>query len=979
MLISILLIITVLSLLFAAYVWWKHRLSFRERFAFAASSSLFWLTLFVLTSLSNQMAPWDTLLSFIAQFTGVSYTPPLYRAADGILSVILVVIFGWVVLKLHEQWDGKKSVKQHEREQARQPMTFVVLVEETGLQIRHLFHPSKQILKEYTEENDNSSEILQGAKADLIWHQQARELWQLQNRSYVFDLDTDWHDEYRCWIGKHKKTGETVILACWQDKLNDKQLEQLLDYVARVQASSVKPKIIIALKHGKSNKNRQFKKHQVHYISETVLLDKLIDFSDYFQDIRYQVEQKHLAESDLTIQQTYTPSYYKLQKHDKPLPDNVETFINQWLDENTLRQLALLGEYGQGKSTGTLMLSYHLIEQLEEVETVRIPILLELRGKSPRTLTPEGLLALWAQPYGINPNALMKLLIAGRLFLIFEGFDEMDLAGDSESRINHFRVLWKFAYPQAKLLITGRPNFFLDDAELKAALGIQTPKHEHPHCQAVYLAPFNVKQIAESLRSADQKISKEVVELAEKDNKFREIVGRPCLLHIVSTLWQRENLAAHKERINSALVMDLFIRHSYRRQGAKDEEQKKPDFMALNSAERAYFMEGITVYMAVNNLPNQISSSELDEVVRVLIKAMPDVVSKSVNVVKNETRKPLKQRFDFQNQEKEAIEHIKTDVRSCGLLVTDLSKANSLKFGHKSFMEFLTAKVFAQWLVKHELEEDKKFATVSIVNTLKLRKWQVIRKKESREFLLELLSQHVKEQGIVEKLQIAKGLFNSIFETDTLVRKMVALSVKIVLPLTGWLVQHLGEIKTITLLKLVVLLFMSCAGIVAFTIIGSLVGVAGIIFGYLAFILAGSGYMTFTRTFYGDIAFSIMKTVDEFISYRSYRSFESEIVTSLTIGVIPLIFFWHELGLTYSFLILTLILFIGFLINFTIGLSLGLLVGKLDKYHDFWVNLELWYHACRVSNLDDETIAKVIGKNGMVLLEDNYMNKNSQN
>ena len=66
----------------------------------------------------------------------------------------------------------------------------------------------------------------------------------------------------------------------------------------------------------------------------------------------------------------------------------------------------------------------------------------------------------------------MKLAMAGRLCLIFDGFDEMSGVADIESRINHFRALWRFFYPSAKILITGRPNFFLDDKELITALGI---------------------------------------------------------------------------------------------------------------------------------------------------------------------------------------------------------------------------------------------------------------------------------------------------------------------------------------------------------------------------------------------------------------------------------------------------------------------------------------------------------------------------
>jgi hypothetical protein len=57
--------------------------------------------------------------------------------------------------------------------------------------------------------------------------------------------------------------------------------------------------------------------------------------------------------------------------------------------------------------------------------------------------------------------------------VILEGFDEMALAGDAQARFAHFRTLWGFSYPRSKVLFTGRPNYFLDDKELKSALNIE--------------------------------------------------------------------------------------------------------------------------------------------------------------------------------------------------------------------------------------------------------------------------------------------------------------------------------------------------------------------------------------------------------------------------------------------------------------------------------------------------------------------------
>ena len=110
---------------------------------------------------------------------------------------------------------------------------------------------------------------------------------------------------------------------------------------------------------------------------------------------------------------TYTPSHFRLGKDARPETETLEAFVFDWLRRPGRRQLALLGEYGQGKSTASLLISHQLIEQACRDATTRVPILIELRGKSLRSLTPEELLASWALHYSIAPQALLHLHMAG--------------------------------------------------------------------------------------------------------------------------------------------------------------------------------------------------------------------------------------------------------------------------------------------------------------------------------------------------------------------------------------------------------------------------------------------------------------------------------------------------------------------------------------------------------------------------------------
>ena len=111
------------------------------------------------------------------------------------------------------------------------------------------------------------------------------------------------------------------------------------------------------------------------------------------------------------------------------------------------------------------------------------------------------------------------------------------------------------------------------------------------------LAPFNIEQISNSLLAVNKQIREEIIALAEQDKKFCEVVARLSLLYIVAILWQRENLS--ERQINSAMVIDLFIFHTLKRQ------HQDRNYMVLNSAKRRYFM-------AVKGLPNQINKQQLE-------------------------------------------------------------------------------------------------------------------------------------------------------------------------------------------------------------------------------------------------------------------------------------------------------------------------------------------------------------------------------
>ena len=724
-LLFLLLLMVLVAVTFLCIIWIRRNKYTRERYAFVSVSAMLSMTLALFACLSQNMMPWYAGIAIFNFLFKSNLAIPEPKFSDYAL-LILVYLAGLLFMRsLHKNWDGLKSTDQYRREQRSEHIGFVEEgIYEVRRIIKHKPPPepySKPDWRQYVQQ-------LEPITDSFAWKDQARELIELSSSSYAFDPDSGWHDKEGCWVGANVDTSELVILYPTQEAVNDTQVTKFVQYADQLAAKQAKniSEIIIAVK-GQDAGDAKVSGRPIRVETEEKLLDNLVRFTDYKNEINKRAGIIRLADSELSLKDVFTPSRYLLHGEDEPR-DNVENYLLEWLSEPGQRQLALLGEYGQGKSTTALMFTYHLLNS-PDVEKRRLPIWIELRGKSPRSQRPLEFLGAWAAQYNINPKALMRLHIAGRLLLIFEGFDEMELVGDAELRLRHFKTLWQFCYPTAKILITGRPNFFLDQEEMKAGLGISKPVGGGPYCEDVRLAPFTIKQIEQSLRCHEPQVRDQISSLAKKTPGFLDLISRPSLLHLVSVLWERERLAEKVDQLTSAYVMDLFVRSSYRRQGAKEDDS--PGFMALNTSERDFFMKGIATYMASNELPNQISNAQLNELIEILIESIPDSVSVEAPAILGEISKPLRLRLEGSEQ---GIEHVKTDVRACGLLVDDPASPGTFRFGHKSFMEYLFASVIAERVQNEELERAR-----SILYTTKANISDITALPVSIHFLAEII------------------------------------------------------------------------------------------------------------------------------------------------------------------------------------------------------------------------------------------------
>lgn len=324
--------------------------------------------------------------------------------------------------------------------------------------------------------------------------------------------------------------------------------------------------------------------------------------------------------------------------------------------------------------------------------------------------------------------------------------------------------MWEFAKtPNAKILITGRPNFFLDDIEQKEALGIYKPlSSSNPYCEALYLKSFSISKIGKALRNTPSNTRNGILELilneksaANNNTRFYDLVSRPSTLFLVSSIWDEAKFADRKDKINSAVVIREFISAAYERQGGKG------NTTPLTVSEREYFMMGIAVgMMKYNGYSNQISKEKLNKLVLNLYDNFPTGLRSTKSAIER-GRRPLKERM--KENEEIAKDSILTDVRACGILIKDLSRINHFKFAHKSFMEYLVSEYYVLALLDKDTPDT--FMAHSISKSLNDSFSSINRSEETTNFVSQLIASEFYKESELKPEEKAKNILNLLYKS----------------------------------------------------------------------------------------------------------------------------------------------------------------------------------------------------------------------
>lgn len=647
--------------------------SVRETYILKAITLLISLAVSAVGCMSSRYSLWDVL----ALWLGADTQEPVWLTLlSRTFTMVVFLVCCIAVLRLYKNWSGPVSRRQFQMNTQKM---------EDGHILSDLYAALAALFKENYDlkphqDPPRSAGLDEESVEDLPWHMEFAKIYSLMSNQARIEVKEDWHALQHCFISSYAGN-QKIAVYCAVVMPSDQEIDAFWAYIHRLHPNYFK--IIVAVKEGARADQPARRGQAIEYIFKDEALDSLVDFSEYFRAIDAQYNKPLMENADVRLEDIYVDLDFRKGAGGDALP--LSPYVERWLQQEELRQLALLGDFGQGKS----MFSLRLTHQLIHARGGRIPILIPLRNKSPRNSSPIEILSYFAAQYGIAPEALAILNANGRLLLIFDGFDEMDLVGSDDIRKRHFQSLWKLVLPRSKVLLTGRPNYFWKPDEMASALGFYPDSGSAPYCEGLILQPFRPEQISLALRSAKASVRTGIQHILDTrlSASFLDLISRPSHLFLVSQIWETRQLEKKYRNLTSAVIINEFLQDCFARQAAKG---VRDPYFYLSSVEREYFMVGIAAWMYKAGV-TAISYDLFANVIADLLDMFPEKLGARNPAFMN--LRGGKSVQEFAREDEHCFTAIMNDVRTCGVLVNDVGNSG-LCFAHKSFYDVLAAKFF---------------------------------------------------------------------------------------------------------------------------------------------------------------------------------------------------------------------------------------------------------------------------------------------
>jgi hypothetical protein len=225
----------------------------------------------------------------------------------------------------------------------------------------------------------------------------------------------------------------------------------------------------------------------------------------------------------------------------------LESYMDGWLKERGRTQIAILGDFGAGKTWFCRYYAYRQMKSyLEDPAHKRLPLLITLRAftkeMDAQQLINYALLEQYKLPFvGSAFDIFQNMNRQGKLLLILDGFDEMARQVDMQTMVDNFWVLADLVDENSKVILTCRTEYFRKAREAEEVLsgkiiGRNTQGMKSAEFELLFVKPFNDDQIREviSRRLGEDQGPKVANRILNAPNKnLAEMARKPVLIELL--------------------------------------------------------------------------------------------------------------------------------------------------------------------------------------------------------------------------------------------------------------------------------------------------------------------------------------------------------------------------------------------------------------------------------------------------------------
>ncbi|MCD4663860.1 MAG: restriction endonuclease [Bacteroidales bacterium] len=441
----------------------------------------------------------------------------------------------------------------------------------------------------------------------------------------------------------------------------------------------------------------------INALSYNELLAKILDCDYYIERVIYDYE--HYEEYDPILKNPRKPiieimersnlyKYYVPLKREitKDCQDSRDLFnyVTNWINKEDKNHLSILGDYGTGKSSFALNLTYELSKKFRENPIGnRIPIFISLKDYQKGIYVETLITNLLINDYNVslkNFTLFQKMNELGKLIIILDGFDEMASTSDENIIEKNFKELVKLIRSNSKIILTCRTHFFKGINEAKKLFQpVFSPLLKRiknsPKFEILEISKFDNDQIKLFLGKyleGDRKNVETFYQRIKRTYHLEDLIKRPILLDmIIKTL---PELIKTGKDINSSRLYEVYTQYWIEWDDGKTK---------MTKVGKANFMESLAWEMFLKG---------------------------DFTINFRELSAPLKEHFKENIQTHEDLDCFDYDIRTCSFLNSD--SIGNYRFIHKSFMEFFVAKRAANFLSKSKIDPNfgKKYFSQEVYN-----------------------------------------------------------------------------------------------------------------------------------------------------------------------------------------------------------------------------------------------------------------------